>query len=385
MRRACRCASSRWATTRPTRSSWCGTRACIDPFFSDDRLQVPSRLLHQRLRAGAAGRPARARTRRSTTWRKDYDSFRHTLMAAMAERVPGWQSTSEADHDQVLIDLFAAAADELSDYQDRVMSEAYLGDHAQARLAGPPRAADGLPPARGQSGQHLARARRRSPARRRSRWTIRNWSSGPAPSPPLPEVGVLRQPPAPARAGAAPALRSAASTSCACTPGATPNRRCARAAPAPTSCRPRGWRRRPEADALRDLVRNGQLRADADRRAAEPADRPHTGPAIRASASCCGCCRRDVGRGAAESILDPVTSTWLVRVHWRDEDALRLRLQLHHLLRRPARRPVEDVSVFYGNLVPVHEGRPMEVHFHEPGSALPTDTAETSSIATSSG
>jgi hypothetical protein len=58
---------------------------------------------------------------------KDYDSFKHTLMVAMAQRVPGWQPTSEADFDQVLIDLLAAAADELSDYQDRVMSEAYLG------------------------------------------------------------------------------------------------------------------------------------------------------------------------------------------------------------------------------------------------------------------
>ena len=57
---------------------------------------------------------------------KDYDSFRHTLIAAMMERVPGWQPTSEADLDQVLIDLFSAAADELSDYQDRVMNEAYL-------------------------------------------------------------------------------------------------------------------------------------------------------------------------------------------------------------------------------------------------------------------
>lgn len=57
---------------------------------------------------------------------KDYDSFRHTLIAAMQQRVPGWQSTSEADFDQVLIDLFSAAADELSDYQDRVMAEAYL-------------------------------------------------------------------------------------------------------------------------------------------------------------------------------------------------------------------------------------------------------------------
>jgi hypothetical protein len=58
---------------------------------------------------------------------KDYDSFKHTLINAMMERVPGWQATSEADLDQVLIDLFSAAADELSDYQDRVMNEAYLG------------------------------------------------------------------------------------------------------------------------------------------------------------------------------------------------------------------------------------------------------------------
>lgn len=58
---------------------------------------------------------------------KDYDSFKHTLINAMMERVPQWQATSEADLDQVLIDLFSAAADELSDFQDRVMNEAYLG------------------------------------------------------------------------------------------------------------------------------------------------------------------------------------------------------------------------------------------------------------------
>jgi hypothetical protein len=57
---------------------------------------------------------------------KDYDSFRHTMIAAMMQRVPGWQSTSEADLDQVVIDLTSAVADELSDYQDRVMSEAYF-------------------------------------------------------------------------------------------------------------------------------------------------------------------------------------------------------------------------------------------------------------------
>lgn len=57
---------------------------------------------------------------------KDYDSFRHTLMAAMAERVPGWRATSEADLDQVLIDLLSAAGDELSDMQDRTVQEGYL-------------------------------------------------------------------------------------------------------------------------------------------------------------------------------------------------------------------------------------------------------------------
>jgi hypothetical protein len=57
---------------------------------------------------------------------KDYDSFRHTLVSWMINRVPGWEPTSEADLDQVLLELFSAAADELSDYQDRVMNEAYL-------------------------------------------------------------------------------------------------------------------------------------------------------------------------------------------------------------------------------------------------------------------
>lgn len=58
---------------------------------------------------------------------KDFDSFRHTMIVAISQRVPGWQPSSEADLDQVLLELFSASADELSDYQDRVMNEAYLG------------------------------------------------------------------------------------------------------------------------------------------------------------------------------------------------------------------------------------------------------------------
>ena len=61
---------------------------------------------------------------------KDYDSFRHTLIAWMIDRVPDWQPTSEADLDQMLLELFSAAADDLSDYQDRVMNEAYLSTNS---------------------------------------------------------------------------------------------------------------------------------------------------------------------------------------------------------------------------------------------------------------
>ncbi len=57
---------------------------------------------------------------------RDYDSFRHVMMTWMERRVPGWQPTSEADLDQVLIDLVSADADELADFQDRVMNEAYF-------------------------------------------------------------------------------------------------------------------------------------------------------------------------------------------------------------------------------------------------------------------
>ena len=65
---------------------------------------------------------------------KDYASFQHTLISAMMQRVPNWQAVSEAEFDQVLIDLFSAAADELSDYQDRVMNEAYLA-YARKRIS----------------------------------------------------------------------------------------------------------------------------------------------------------------------------------------------------------------------------------------------------------
>jgi hypothetical protein len=58
---------------------------------------------------------------------RDYDSFKHALIVAMMQRVPGWRPTSEADLDETLIELLSVRADELADLQDRVMAEAYLG------------------------------------------------------------------------------------------------------------------------------------------------------------------------------------------------------------------------------------------------------------------
>jgi len=65
---------------------------------------------------------------------KDFDSFKHTLINAMSQRIPGWQPTSEANFDIVLLELISASADELSDYQDRVMNEAYI-DTAKKRVS----------------------------------------------------------------------------------------------------------------------------------------------------------------------------------------------------------------------------------------------------------
>lgn len=303
---------------------------------------------------------------------KDYDSFRHTLMVAMAERVPGWASTSEADHDQVLIDLFAAAADELSDYQDRVMGEAWLattrkrvslarharlvdyhlseGNQASTWLAvavvagqAPFTLADqelvvwtGADPADDAAVFFASRQRRLEPAQRQrldpllNRLRMHTWRN------------------------AQPAL-AAGSTSADIAPLA-------------------GLVAQADADGLRDLVRSGLWREMLIAEVLNPLTGAVAGrqrakrQVLRLLAGA------DIDRGAAESVFDPVTSTWLVRVHWREEDALRFDYSFTTFCPGPPPTTVEDVSTFYGNLVTVHAGRPLEVHFYEPGSVLPTET-----------
>ncbi|WP_338761588.1 baseplate J/gp47 family protein [Massilia sp. METH4] len=342
----------------------------IDPFFSTIGFRFRPGCFTNDCAPGPTGRP-QVPSPAIDYLAKDYDSFRHTLMVAMAARVPGWGSTSEADHDQVLIDLFAAAADELSDFQDRVMNEAYLGTaRKRVSLARHARLMDyhlhegnqastwlALDIAAGQApftlaGQEVVawtggtaahegsvffatRQRRLAAGERRrldpllNRLRLHTWRD------------------------ARPAL-AAGSTSADIVPLA-------------------GLAAQADADALRDLVRNGLWR---EMLVAEvlnpwtgriPGHRRDHRQLLRLMPGV------DVARGAAESVFDPVTSTWLVRVHWRPEDALRFDYSFTTFCPGPPPATVADVSLFYGNLVMAYEGRRMEAHFHEAGTVLPTD------------
>lgn len=294
---------------------------------------------------------------------KDYDSFRHTLINAMAQRVPDWGVTSEADLDQVLIDLFAATADELSDYQDRVMNEAYLAS-ARGRIAlarharlmdyhvhqgnqssawlvltieetAPPFTLNedllawaGHPEIE-EEWVYFATRERRLPAVQKTRfdplWNalrLHTWSD------------------------ARPALAAGATSAdvVADIPGVG----------------------QPEAEALRDRINDGSLQ----RLLIEEKLNPLTG--------------RDAGRDprkrqwlrlkpTASALHDPLTGAWVTRLEWDVADALRFDYSFTTWCANAA---VENVSLFHGNLVRVHQGLPVSAHFYEPGTELPLDAAD---------
>src|SRR5205085_4524538 len=64
---------------------------------------------------------------------KDYSSFRQALLDFIPTRLPEWTERSEADIGMMLLELFAATADNLSYMQDRVANEAFLGSATQRR------------------------------------------------------------------------------------------------------------------------------------------------------------------------------------------------------------------------------------------------------------
>jgi hypothetical protein len=64
---------------------------------------------------------------------KDYSSFRQALLDFIPTRLPAWTERSEADIGMMLLELFAATADNLSYLQDRVANEAFLTTATQRR------------------------------------------------------------------------------------------------------------------------------------------------------------------------------------------------------------------------------------------------------------
>jgi hypothetical protein len=286
---------------------------------------------------------------------RDYDSFRHLLMAAMAERVPGWQPTSEADLDQVLIDLIAADADELADYQDRVMNEAYLGSaRKRVSLARHARLMDYHVHQGNQASTWIA-VHVNVPAftvpRDAGVWTGERWNDPAVVIFAFDRDQLCRQALnrlLPYRWGGTVTALNRGSTEVDLT------------TPAPLASPG-------EADTLRDLL----LAADVDHLLIEEELNPETGTVngrdVRAR-QVLRLAPRDAVPPRAESILDPVEGRWCVRVRWLAEDALTRTYCF--VTRCPGHPPVEGVTVFCGNLAAASHGRPHVTTFRTPGTPL---------------
>lgn len=346
---------------------WDATR--IDPYFSAIGFKFRPGCFSNDCAPALPGRPASAGPAIDYL-AKDYDSFRHTLMTAMAARVPGWRSSSEADLDQVLIDLFAAAADELSDYQDRVMAEAYLATtRKRVSLARHARLVDYYVHEGNQASTWLTLQIRAGQAPfSLDDQEVVAWTGSDANAPEAVHFASRQRALAAAQRqylspqlnelrlhtwrNAQPALAAG----------------CTSADLVPAD----GLANQAAADALRDLVRNGRWRELLIVERLNPLTGlvPGRNPAKRQLLRLLP--GDDIDDGAATSLFDPVTSTWMVRVHWREDDALRHDYSFTTFC--PAL--VENVSLFRGNLLPVHEGRPLRVHFFEPGSLLPSDAGD---------
>ncbi|MEP7300229.1 MAG: baseplate J/gp47 family protein [Caldimonas sp.] len=308
---------------------------------------------------------------------RDYDSFRHVLMGAMAARVRGWAPTSEADLDQVLIDLIAARGDELADAHDRVLAEraiasarkrvslarharlvdyhVHQGQQATATLvietlAGPP--AD-LPPApaiawtvcSGRSWD-AADAVVFATFADRPRWRRRVFA----------ELNRLR-------------LYTWGGTVTALARGAT-------SADLTLLVDPPGPGVLSQARALRlrDLLRGvaveqqgapAEVDARVDRLVLAEMLNPATGTPNGRRLD-----RRQLltlvpGADRAEALQDPVTGDWFCRVRWADADALASNFCF---VADCGGAPKDDVSLFFANLAQVAHGRPHQTIFVAPGA-----------------
>jgi hypothetical protein len=283
---------------------------------------------------------------------KDYDAFRHTMIAAMMERVPGWRATSEADLDEVLIDLLSAAADELSDFQDRTVQEGYIGTARQrVSLARHARLMDyhiqqgnqastwiALELAPAQQGLIAARdVSVRSGVTDQSP-TSQTFVSGD----PQNVDALLNRMGLYTWSDALPSLEKGATTA---------DLKLAIGGQA-------------AANTVTGLIRSGKVR----RLLVQEWLNPSTGqPADRDKK------KRQLlqlldGNTGATTMQDPLTTEFFVRVNWRTEDAL----LVNYCFTVQCTPKVENVSQFHGNLLEVFQGEVRSIEFDDPqGSIAP--------------
>ena len=279
---------------------------------------------------------------------KDYDSFRHTLIAAMMQRVPGWQVTSEADLDQVLIDLLSAAADELSDFQDRVMNEAYLVTcRKRVSLARHARLMDYHIHQGNQASSWLAlkvgTAGLFTLPEKFMVWTgqaqKQKDSAAFATRQTWPLHPLLNRLRLYTWSGAVPALAAGDTQADLLldTAGQT------------------------AAETVRDLIRDGTI----TRLLVQEWKNPATGREAGRNPQKRQLLRLLSGNAGATALRDPLTNTWFVRGFWREEDALKFDYCFTSFC--PG-GDVDDISLFHGNFALVHQGAPAELNFVEPGT-----------------
>ncbi|MGH8263132.1 MAG: baseplate J/gp47 family protein [Steroidobacterales bacterium] len=331
-------------------------RADIDPIFSEIQFKFRPGCFNLNCAPAWTAGTASPSQPVSDYLAKDYDSFKHVLIAAMQERVPGWRPTSEADFDQVLIDLIAADADETSDFQDRVANEGYLATaRKRVSLARHARLMDYHIHQGNQATTQLAvRASTGvSLLAGFGVWTTDEWIS----SDPLVFASQdVRQ--------CSPWLNDLAlyhwdELVTALEAGSTEAdlKLPALLDPAVET----------DADRLRDLLRSGVV----SHLLIEQALNPETGTVNGRDTSARQLLELLEGDAAAESVFDPAAGAageWFVRVHWKPEDRLK---RCYCFLTRCDGQPLQDrVTLFHGNLVPVAHGRPHRAIFRAEGAAL---------------
>ncbi|VAW72144.1 hypothetical protein MNBD_GAMMA10-1154, partial [hydrothermal vent metagenome] len=268
------------------------------------------------------------------------------MMNAMAQRVPGWQATSEADLDQVIIDLIAADADELSDLQDRTLNEAwFIRARKRVSLARHARLMDYHIHQGNQAGTFLAvivQVDTILPAGFAA-WTGAQWNYADAQLFVSTQTrqcsSVLNQLNLYTWGGVISALEAGSYTADVVPETGTLTE-------------------------LRDRLRDNDITHLLIEEKLNPATATVNGRDKTA--------RQRVqlisGDDVARIRTDPITGDSYVRIQWRKEDKLTRRYCF--ITQCDDQPAIEGVSAFHGNLIPVTHGRPYLTRFRAPGSEL---------------